>query len=127
MKFWKREDFKRLQQEWRAKLTDSGFKDIERPNENLKPDITRDSPEGIEYFQSLIRNLYGDGRHFIIPDDMSPVEITILALKAEGLRVGEIAERTDLHRMTVIFTIRRYEHIWGIKTWTAKQRNLKRG
>lgn len=125
MKFWKREDFKRQNEEWRKKLAESGFKDIEKANEQLQPNIVRDSPESIEYFQALIRNIYGDGRYFVIPDDMSPIEITVLALKAEGLRVGEIARRTDIHRMTVIFIIRRYEHIWGIKTWTAKQRNQR--
>lgn len=135
-KFFLGKQFKQLEKEWQKKLEQNGFKDIEILKNGQRllrqsagnvyrhvDERTRISRE--QYFQSisyhtaitvfpkildgLVMHRYADGK---------TIKIIVEELARENVRV---------HRQTIRFIIRRYEHEWGIRYWTLKERNLLYG
>lgn len=54
----------------------------------------------------------------------------IMRKRSEGFPILKIVrllaeQGVEIHRHTVSFIIRRYEHKWKIRKWTKKQRHLK--
>lgn len=128
-KFYQTKTFKGLQKEWEKRLLESGFIDHEN-GDQLKQNAANSYRRAnallreakLEYFQIIIHQIY---RHGYIPPDMDPLDLTVMVMRGNGLSINLVAERNKIHRQTVRFIIRRYEHQWGIRSWTLAERNLK--
>lgn len=128
-KFYQTQSFLKLHAEWQRKLEASGFEDIETTSgENLKqyaPNSYRQAHRLIreaklEYFRLITHKAHDD-------EFIGPLSLTIMTMRGDGVPIIEIADEIGLHRQTVRYIIRRHEHRWGIRFWTARQRNLKHG
>lgn len=134
-RFWETNKFKNLETKFNNKLKDSGFKDIEKDYNGIRriksraDRVTRQPinivAAKIQYFDTLSMKTF---THRFKPDQN--VEELILSMRAEGKSILDIVKELknkeiQRHRTTVTFIIRRFEHMWGIRTWTLKQRNLK--
>lgn len=122
---FKTKQFLKTQLEWYQILQKHGFVDQEQvkgtelvlkqrsTNVYRQADATtRESKR--EYFLMLSRNLSKQKK-------ISEVEAKIIHLFSDGIRRKEIAEILNINRHTIGFIIRRWEHRWGIRTWTPKQ------
>lgn len=130
MKFWENPHFKCLQKEWYAKLRDDGFADAERSVDGepmlsqFAVNCYRDQPRAIReeraaYFTSLCRLIE------TAPFD-SEADRLILTRHAEGAKYSTISRELEArglksHRQTIRFTVRRYEHRWGLRRWRNDQ------
>lgn len=136
MKYYQRPEFRYLQFEWDKKLKDSGFIDHEvtiGSDRSLKKyalkllsrevQLNKEAKE--EYYHAISCNVLS---HNFDRD----IDKSVMVKFSEGLTHKEIVlfvtnQGKKIHRKTVMFIIRRHEHIWGMKYWTAKQRKLKNG
>lgn len=129
MKYYQTHVFRETQREWKKRLKDSGFKDIENDKQhivgsNLSSDNKKVSKqERFDYFRMIINKLYSDS--LVVPPDINPRDLIVMAMRGNGYLLKQIAKENKIDRRTVRFIIRRYEHLWGIRFWTKKQRNLK--
>lgn len=126
-KFFETRAFKELKNVWDEKLKQSGFVDFEK-NEKLKQNSANSYRQAnqllreakLEYFRLITYKAHED-------EHISPIDLTVMTLRGDGIPIQTIAEEIQIHRQTVRYIIRRYEHAWGIKFWSSKQRNLKHG
>lgn len=133
----KHEEFLALQKEWYEKLANSGFKDIEvLKNGNLhltKNIVSRQYDAEVAKRARMREEYYRGLRHFV--DEPSTkfrnsVDLFIMLLRSNGYSTYKIyaeliAAGIKRNHRTVVTTIRKYEHRWGIRFWTRKQRGLK--
>lgn len=122
--FWKSEKFRRLQEYWYKKLAENGFEDAERKGlliQNAPNSYRQETPtkreQKLEYFLLL-----GQG----VSEERFECEIDkkVMTMIADGISLVEIAKKCKMDRNTLRYICRRYEHKWGIKSWTLKQRGL---
>jgi hypothetical protein len=145
-KYWQSEAFKKIEDEWNAKLKDEGFVDIEYSTRNgleIKQPTVRSCRPGGKDFKPGGR-AHGDGfrqyvetkhNYFMALEhcmEYAPprnrTERFIMYYLAMGSKISEICnELKELggpcHRQTVRFIIRKHEHLWGIKTWEKAKLN----
>ena len=130
-KYYQTLDFKNLEKTWNKKLVKSGFIDAERTTRSDRV-LKKVSSNSHRYAKSLNKDYFQ-----IISDNILSTEFKnetdqkIMILFADGKNRSEIAKKIKKKgkrfRETVGLIIRRYEHIWGIKYWTSKERGLKNG
>jgi FixJ family two-component response regulator len=132
-KFYQTPEFKELQSRWDEILIEAGFADAEKTKngdrvlKNRAASHFQSVSEAkrnakIEYFELI-------AKYYFTTVFQNPRDKFVLGLVAEGLNNRQIVKSLEkngyhLHRKTVMFIVRRYEHEWGIRFWTAKQRNL---
>lgn len=128
--------FRQLESEWQKKLEESGFKDIECLKNGQR--LLRQSASNVyrhcdertrlareQYFQSLSNFV---NNHLFFKD----LDRIVMTKYADGVTISQIvidlrSQQIKIHRQTIRFIIRRYEHLWGLRYWTAKERNLLYG
>lgn len=136
VKFYQTRDFRQLEKEWERRLLTSGFRDAELMishervlKQHSANAYKQKSPEEIQdkenYFRALSQNVYLN--QFAKFEDK-----LIMSMTADGYLIKQIVEQMlrhdyKIHRQTIRFIIRRYEHDWGLRFWTPKQRNLRHG
>jgi hypothetical protein len=129
-KFWETPEFKELSKEWEEILEQSGLANIEKSlgmKRTLKQNASnvyrqmhptrREAKE--RYFQELGKCLH------TAQFDCS-VDRVVMVLRAQGAKIVEICEHLakmemSRYRRTVRFIIRKYENLWGIRTWKPEQ------
>jgi hypothetical protein len=103
-----KEELKALQKVWYKKLEDSGFKDIEDINNNIKvwPSISQRSQEYIEANTIYYRM----ANHFLVDYDFGPdiIDKVIWEYHANGISIRDIADA--LHRAKIKRTGRLVVH-----------------
>lgn len=126
--------FKELEALWNERLVESGFKDVEKMKRNgervlrqRSTNVYRQASQSVrmsreKYFQLIAENFYQT-------EFNREIDKTVMGLFAEGVSIKNIVlelkgQNISIHRQTIRFIIRRFEHIWGIKYWSAKERNL---
>jgi hypothetical protein len=133
LKFYQTDEFKIQEDYWNRKLHREGFNDHEVHSRNGRILKTVDPLNYIRNYQAGTAEYYSLVSQNILQFKFECVEHRIIMeMVADGLKPREIVEKLktytiSYHRMTIGYIIRRYEHIWGIRRWTAKQRNLKHG
>ncbi len=88
-RYFETEEFKRLDSEWKAKLKESGFEDLEDENENLtEAQISTQSSyaKGAAYYEAIERIV----QEYPFKRETDRV---ILKLHSEGMSLRKIAER----------------------------------
>lgn len=134
MEFWKSRQFKILYNSWNQKLKDSQFEDAEidlKNDRQLKQRATNSYRQAtelerearLEYFLT-IGNLANETRFPTALDEY------VMLRHSEGASIKEIvAEIRDFSirrdRKTIRYIIRRWQEIWGIRSWSPHQMNLK--
>lgn len=132
LSYWKNQHFKALQAAWYKRLSDDGFEDAEEiigDDLELSKNVYNthwwinetDRIAREEYYDQLSHRV----REF---DFISIVDELILTWFADGKRIKDIViDLRDMGktrcRQTIMFTIRRYEMLWGMKKYTARQLN----
>lgn len=133
-RFYQTNEFRELHVKWTHKLKESGFDDIEedewlvkKKSVNIYGRCAKDIRESkdireakIRYFEALSCKCHEE-------ENFSQLDLTVMVMKSDGISIKEIAKETKIHRQTVRYIIRRYEHKWGIRYWSARQRYLKFG
>lgn len=133
-------EFKKLQDEWYAKLADSGFNDIEKfvggewvlDIKYSDAAICRNMPDPFirelqeEYYRTLNHTLQNENVVF-----KKEIHRYILTRHSEGAKAKTISEELEemgqyAHRHTIRFIVRRYESAWGIKNYRPTQLNKKK-
>ncbi len=144
-----KDEFKRLQKEWYEKLKEDGFKDMEtfRGDELVFKRSGIDNGRVIEWYIAAtdqgIMDENSEGQikaeYFRVMAQTAKDEDTVyknnvdrhvLIRHSEGARIKTIVEELkELNmprdRYSVRIIIRRYEMLWGIRTWTNKQLHRK--
>lgn len=119
-KFWKTEEFKKIQKDWEDKLRESGFNDLEQNGKLVQnsQNVWRTQVSSIiegkrRYFELLEYWCHAE----TFKDD---VERFIIEKRSEGLKINEISaklktlgKRSGLE--TIRKTLRYYENKWQIK------------
>jgi len=148
-KYWKTNEFKRLEAFWDEKLAASGFVDAEKRIGDDRV-LSQNSTNVYRQASELARNskkIYYDLLNECInkknlrskidqlimpwhPDAPVRLEQMIIVWHAEGFKKKEICEQLreigeSRHRQTVMFIIRKYEHKWKIKKWTKEKLDPK--
>lgn len=118
-KFYHTKEFKDLQKVWEEKLFSSGFSDAEQRMQNpYRHSPSRETREGkLEYFRTITECIHSNL-------EINPLDLTVMTMRGDGFTNIQIAKEIGAHRKTVMFIIRRYEHRWGLRVWSLKQRNL---
>lgn len=133
-RFWETTSFKQLETEYNELLKKNGFVDIE-VHVNGEKVLSQYAAKAhwqpktlsrlgkLKYYEDLLHHAYNFNFE-------SNIDQVILCLRAEGKSIKNILLELNKiginkHRETIRFIIRRYEHSWGLKNWTLKQRNLK--
>jgi hypothetical protein len=138
------ENFKELQKDWYQKLKDTGFEDIETLTSNgfrLKQEHRRffrsrgdrDRDMWQTVFIEAKTNYYLRLTHKVNDPETefrSDLDRIIMTLHSEGFSKVQIVQFLEAFgykrkRKAIIYLIRRYEHKWGLKTYTQKQLNRK--
>jgi hypothetical protein len=134
-KFYETKAFKKSQSEWYTKIKDGGFEDQERDGETgeligqrnnhaYRHQPSRVSRESrLSYYQSLSER--------VETERLNGRDTLIMRGRSEGLRIKEILRILvingfDIHRKTVMYIIRRYEHKWMIKFWSRQEMTSNR-
>lgn len=135
-KFYQTPEFRELQKRWEEILEELGFIDAEKTKNgervlksraatsfNRVSEAKRNAK--IEYYSIIARHYFAT----VFPRQLDKY---IMSMLADGLNNKQIVQKLErdgykVHRKTVMFIIRRWEHEWGIRFWTLKQRNLKHG
>jgi hypothetical protein len=102
-----KKSFKKLEAEWRLKLSAAGFEDIEDHRQNLKaPDLRTNAFEQRE----IIRDFFLMIDHLLVHyPDMPKDERQIIELWSEGTYAVVIAEKTQFSYRKVKSVIQRYK------------------
>ena len=126
-KYYQTKEFLTLEKEWKDKLKESGFKDIENGQNQLKQrasnvyrqadEITREAK--IHYFELLVA-------HVELNKFDNEIDKLVMTLKSQGKKIKEICEQLEKkgkkrYRRTVRLIIRRYETKWKIKLWPKEK------
>jgi hypothetical protein len=125
-----------LQRFWDEKLKESGLKDAEktvrgkRVLKDTASSINKKSKQTVwveksNYFELVTENIVKTNFETL-------TEELVMRKHAEGKGISEIVQdlqnlKIKIYRGTIRFIIRRFEHLWGIREWTSKDRRLKRG
>jgi DNA-binding NarL/FixJ family response regulator len=108
MKFFQTKAFKKLEAEWRQKLKDDGFDDIERLGGELRknnPRLISFAPPARQVLAEFFRSL----EHFLTNTKGIPRrDRKILSLYVKGNKPKQIREITGLSDSTVRGTFRAY-------------------
>ena len=121
MEFWRTKGFKKLQLVWNEKLKESGFKEelenIASTSYGKASPLERETR--LEYYLKVEECF-----NKTIFDD--PAECIIMGLHAQGCDSREIGVKLleagiSRHKRTILYTIKRYQMKWGIRSWTPKQ------
>ncbi len=129
MSFWEKPEFKKEQDFWYKKASDSGFNDIETPREELK----QNAPNAYRQAEKLIRE--NKLEYFLlleqfVNDDNTTydngIDLFVMQKFAEGLTNKKICQLLNdfghsRHRKTVMFIRRKYENRWKIIKWKPNQ------
>lgn len=137
-------EFRDLQKEWYLKLAEDGFNDAEtltahgmrlkqehRRFFRTRGDKDRDMWQSV--FIEAKTNYYLRLTHKVNDPDTefkSDLDRIILSLHSEGFSKVQIVQFLEAFgykrkRKAIIYLIRRYEHEWGLKTYSQKQLNRK--
>lgn len=134
MTYWKTKDFKKLQQAWYARLESEGFLDAE---EVVGDDLVlRQNAAHVYRDQSEISREIKESYYRLISqkvqetDFRSDVDRIILTSYCEGKKANVICEElksrgTPRFRHAIRFTVRKYEVLWGLRTYTPRQLGKK--
>jgi uncharacterized protein with gpF-like domain len=134
MKFFNSKRFKDLEAAWEEKLKRSGFVDIEKKKKNGERVLKQNSANVYRQANEATRSAR-EQYYRVIAENYHQTEFNreidriVMGLFAEGCSIKNIVlalneKQISIHRQTIRFIIRRHEHIWGIKYWSAKERNL---
>lgn len=105
--FYKSEKFKLLEQEWREKLSTSGFTDIEDEKERLR---SYDRRTIAFENRDLILDFFTRLDHFLThTPHLSARERTVLTLYSQGCYLKDIAFEIDQSISTVKIILRKYK------------------
>jgi hypothetical protein len=130
--------FVALQKEWYRKLADSGFEDAEEMRGG-EMELRQSAAHGFQQTErdANLTALEAKQRYYELMGQHAdehvfdrPIDEIVLTMWAQGARVIEICaglKKLGLvprHKETVMFIIRRYEHIWGVRRWTLKELDL---
>lgn len=135
-KFYQTKEFRELEKRWDKILTETGFMDAER-TKNGQRILAQNSSNAYrqachqtredraEYFRALCY-------HFHRTNFDRLLDQRVMMFFSDGLSIKQIVKTlTELgqpiHRQTIRFIIRRFEHDCGIRFWSMKDRNLKDG
>lgn len=133
--FWRNKKFKTLTVIWNKKLEESGFNDAEielKGDRALKQRATNSYRQAseleresrLEYYSFLgylaHNTKFKDG-----------TEELIMIRNSEGIESTEIINELkqngiSIHKQTVNYIIKRWHTKWGIKSWSLRQRNLRK-
>ena len=127
--------FRQLEEEWAKKLEQSGFEDIElfkngqRYLKNNSRALFRKNQRTRLIREQYFQNLSDCLHTHVFSKELDRIVMTKFA---EGITISQIvidlkAINIEIHRQTIRYIIRRYEHEWGIRYWTAKERYLRHG
>lgn len=134
-KFWQSQKFKKLEAKWNEKLQQSKFTDAETSTAKgrclkqlskvtrvygTKSIITIDTKT--EYFnllQSYINEMTFKRQKEVFKNE---TDCLIMTRRSEGISIQNICKELaesgkKIHRQTVRYIIRNYEHEWGIRLW----------
>lgn len=126
---WGGDKFKKLERKWNDKLAKSGFIDAEvtidgeRKLKQYACNIFERSNTKKEYISQKMLYYELLTQHAFHHKFTNQTDKIIMELASNGARPIEIVKRLKkigkkIHRHTVRFIIRRYEHLWKIKFWT---------
>lgn len=132
-----RDEFLRLQKHWYQRLSESGFKDIERLDGE---ELVLDRPAPEDYFRvspferEMREQYYLAICHAVFSDETffrNEIDRYILSRHAEGAKAKHIAEELKTrgiirHRHSIRFIVRKYEMAWGLRSYNDKQLNVKK-
>lgn len=135
IKFYQTKEFKALEVLWERRLSKSGFVDAEK---SLRADraLKQRSSNAYRQMSALnreIKAVYFQKicDHVLTTAFKNSTDEKIMTLFSEGKKRTQIAfilkPKSRRFRETVGLIIRRYEHIWGLRRWSAKERGLKNG
>lgn len=135
MSQWKTKELRELYKQWEEKLKQSGFEDAEQTigNERVLKQFSTNFSRNEPIEQTLARGRYYDLlRHRLTSVRFSNgIHRYVMHRVVDGAKNSEIhkellAKGNPVNIHTVYLIIRRYEHKWGIRKWTAKELGLKR-
>lgn len=135
-KFFQTREFRDLEKEWNEILSQSGFVDIERTKNGervLKQNSSNAYRQADEEMRSARQEYYRNiGYHIFRTHFVRCIDCRVMFGVANGLSIKEIVEelksdQIEVHRQTVRFIVRRFEHQWGLRFWSPEARNLKVG
>jgi|SRR5271166_402205 len=132
---WKTKELKELYLEWEQRLKDSGFEDAEQTvgNDRVLKQFSTNFSRQEPMEQTLARGRYYDLlRHQLNSVRFkNPIHKYVMHRTADGAKNSEIhaellskGQSVNIH--TVYLIIRRYEYLWGVRKWTAKEMGLKK-
>ncbi len=133
MTFWKKPDFKALQEAWYQRLTESGFQDAEElvagelvlkqtsANGRSRDELTRTDKE--DYYTAISQKV----QETVFTSDVDRI---ILVRYSEGRKIKHICEELATLgqrrcRETIRFKVRIYEMAWGLRQYTPRQLHRK--
>lgn len=135
-KFYQSAEFKDIEKTWERLLFKSGFVDAERTKngqrvlKNQSADAYRQASAEtrearVQYYRNLCYHTY---RTVFL----KLIDRFVMTRRSDGVSIKQIvieieAHGGKIHRQTVRYIIRRYEHQWGIRFWAKEDRNLKHG
>lgn len=139
--FWKNKQFKEQKEYWYSKLEESGFRDIELDEFNLKnyaEETCRSSNEKAltslqidlkrEYYLRLEHKFRENSHSF--PE--GKIDYFVMYEIMRGLNINEIVrslkEKFNIckSRTSIRYIKRQYENAWGIREWTPEQMDYKK-
>jgi len=130
-------EFKKLLRAWNEKLRESGFNDCERDLKSGRRILWQNASNSYRQEEQLRREnkqRYFEliGQKFHEEQFSNAIAETIMALRAEGKSISEIAESLRAwrlkpnYRQTVRWIIRYYEHKWNIRKQVTHLEKLGR-
>ncbi len=131
-----KDEFRALQITWYEKLSQSGFKDIEKfkGDELVLAQSASHCFGNLDALSSFLKASYFRLLAQLIYDETTvfrnEVDRHILIRYSEGMKIKYIVQELKMLKMprdrnSVRFIVRRYEMIWGIRNYTAKQLHKK--
>jgi hypothetical protein len=100
-------DFKALKSDWDRRLSQSGFKDAEKPSGELRsPDLRTIAWQNRDAIRDFFLAL---DTYLSTNPDMTPAHRVILEAYSQGTHVKDIVKTSGLSHTTVFSIIRRYK------------------
>lgn len=110
-KFWATLEFKELNEEWRARLEESGFKDLESPKSHLKQHNRRtiafDNRDALQNFYTKFEHYLTHQAQTIPGKYMQVLSLYVNGVKVKG--EGGIAEQTGFTPRSCFLIIKKYK------------------
>ncbi len=135
-KFYQTKEFKELEKEWNKFLEMTGFNDAERIKNGervLRQNASNAYRQADEFEREAKAKYFQNICHHVNRTIFTnPIDKFVMTMISDGISIKQIVLELALmghptHRQTIRFIVRRHEHIWGIRFWSAKDRNLKYG